>query len=261
MPTQDVTTATAELTSHKVVSEQEWVEARKALLEKEKQYTRMRDELSLQRRQLPWVKVEKNYAFDGPNGKQTLADLFDGRSQLAIYHFMLGPGWEQGCQSCSFLADHFDGLIPHVNARDLTFAVVSRAPIDEIQSFQKRMGWNFKWLSSNKNSFNFDYHVSATPEGVKSGKTYYNFQETKSPSEEMPGLSVFYKNPDGEIFHTYSAYARGLEDMISAYMIIDYSPRGRHEEGLSYPMAWVRHHDRYEEKPDVDQIRPAGDRS
>lgn len=236
----------------KVVSKSEWLAARKAHLEKEKQFTRLRDELSKQRRELPWEAVEKSYAFEGPDGTETLADLFGGRSQLMVYHFMLGPGWKEGCQSCSFLADHFDGMMVHLANRDVTLAVVSRAPFTEIEAFQKRMGWKFKWVSSFGSDFNFDYQVSATPEELAKGDVYYNYTATTFPSEERPGLSVFAKDAGAQVFHTYSSYGRGLDIMVGAYNFLDVAPKGRDEDGLAWPMAWVRHHDKYGEGYVVD---------
>ena len=231
---------------HKVVAHDEWIAARKAYLAEEKAFTRARDALSRKRRELPWEKIEKNYVFDGPNGKETLADLFGGKSQLIVYHFMLGPGWEAGCPSCSFLADHFDGAVIHLAQRDVTFLVVSRAPLPQIEKFKRRMGWRFKWVSSFGNDFNYDYHVSATPEEKASGKAAYNYEITEFPSEERPGASVFYKNEAGDIFHTYSSYGRGLDMLIGAYHFLDLAPKGRDEDGLAWSMAWVRHHDRYD---------------
>jgi predicted dithiol-disulfide oxidoreductase (DUF899 family) len=230
---------------HRVVSQEEWLAARKAHLAHEKEFTRQRDQLSAERRQLPWVKVEKDYVFDGPSGKETLADLFGGRSQLIVYHFMLGPGWKEGCKSCSFLADHFDGGIPHLAQRDVTLVAVSRAPLPEIEAFKERMGWKFQWVSSFGNDFNRDYHVSFTPDEMAKGKVYYNYDRVEFPSEEAPGASVFYKNRAGEIFHTYSAYARGLDILLGAYNFLDLAPKGRDEDGLAFTMEWVRHHDRY----------------
>jgi predicted dithiol-disulfide oxidoreductase (DUF899 family) len=230
---------------HKVVSREEWLKARTAHLANEKQFTKARDELSRQRRALPWVKVEKSYVFDAPGGKRTLADLFDGRSQLIVYHFMLGPGWEQGCKSCSFLADHFDGASVHLAHRDVTLVVVSRAPLAEIEAFKQRMGWRFPWVSSFGNDFNHDYHVSFTPEEMAKGKVYYNYREDEFGSEEAPGASVFYKDDTGQIFHTYSAYARGLDILLGTYNFLDLVPKGRDEDALDFTMAWVRHHDRY----------------
>jgi predicted dithiol-disulfide oxidoreductase (DUF899 family) len=231
---------------HKIVSRDEWIAARKAHLAEEKAFTRARDALSKKRRELPWEKIEKNYVFDGPGGKQTLADLFGGNSQLIVYHFMLGPGWEAGCPSCSYLADHFDGAAMHLTQRDVAFVVVSRAPLPEIEKFKARMGWKFKWVSSFGSDFNFDYQVSATPEQKAAGKVMYNYEMTEFPSDELPGASVFYKNETDEIFHTYSSYGRGLDMFIGAYHFLDIAPRGRDEDGLAFSMAWVRHHDKYE---------------
>jgi len=231
--------------SHKIVSREEWLEARKAHLAKEKEFTRLRDELSRQRRELPWLKVEKNYVFDGPKGKETLADLFDGRGQLIVYHFMLGPGWKEGCKSCSFVSDHIDGAVVHLAQRDVTLLAISRAPLPEIEAFKKRMGWRFKWVSSYGNDFNFDYHVSFTKDEMAKGKVYYNYEMQEFGSEEGPGVSVFYKDGAGDIFHTYSSYARGLDMLVGAYNYLDLVPKGRDEDALSFTMAWVRHHDKY----------------
>jgi predicted dithiol-disulfide oxidoreductase (DUF899 family) len=230
---------------HRVVSPQEWITSRKELLQKEKEFSKLRDELSRQRRELPWEKVEEEYVFDGPNGKETLADLFGGRSQLIVYHFMFGPGWEEGCPSCSFLADHFDGSLVHLANRDVTLAVVSRAPMAQIDAFKQRMGWRFRWVSSFGNDFNRDYHVSFTKEEMTKGKVVYNYALAEFPSGEAPGASVFYKDGANDIYHTYSAYARGLDILIGAYNFLDLAPKGRDEEGLAYSMAWVRHHDKY----------------
>jgi predicted dithiol-disulfide oxidoreductase (DUF899 family) len=231
---------------HKIVSRDEWLVARKAHLTDEKAFTRARDELSRKRRELPWEKVEKRYVFDSPNGKETLADLFAGKSQLIVYHFMLGPGWEAGCPSCSLLADHFDGSVVHLAQRDVRFVVISRAPLKQIEAFKQRMGWRFKWVSSFGNDFNFDYHVSFTPEQKSGGAIEYNYEKTEFPSEEAPGASVFYKDPAGVVFHTYSSYGRGLDILIGAYNFLDLAPGGRNEDGLAWSMAWVRHHDRYD---------------
>jgi predicted dithiol-disulfide oxidoreductase (DUF899 family) len=231
---------------HRIVSHDEWIAARKAYLAEEKAFSRTRDALARKRRELPWEKVDKTYVFDGPDGRKTLADLFAGKSQLIIYHFMLGPGWEAGCPSCSLLADHFDGSIVHLAQRDVTFLVVSRAPLEQIETFKARMGWHFKWVSSFGSDFNHDYQVSATPEEKASGKALYNYEMTTFPSEERPGVSAFYKNDKGEVFHTYSSYGRGLDILIGAYNLLDLAPKGRDEAGLAWPMAWVRHHDRYD---------------
>jgi predicted dithiol-disulfide oxidoreductase (DUF899 family) len=230
---------------HRVVSQEDWLAARRQLLRKEKEFTRLRDQLSAERRELPWLRVEKDYVFDGPDGKETLADLFDGRSQLMVYHFMFGPGWEQGCPSCSFLSDHIDAANWHLPQRDVTLLAVSRAPLSEIEAFKQRMGWRFKWVSSYGNDFNRDYHVSFTPDEMAQGEVYYNYGMTEFPSEEAPGISVFYKDPSGAIFHTYSAYARGLDMLVGAYNYLDLAPKGRDEAALPWTMAWVRHHDRY----------------
>jgi predicted dithiol-disulfide oxidoreductase (DUF899 family) len=236
----------------KIVSRDEWLTARKELLAKEKQLTRQRDAVSAERRALPWVKVDKQYVFDGPNGKQTLADLFDGRSQLVVYHFMFGPEWKEGCPSCSFVMDHTDGMLLHLAQRDVTFTAISRAPFEKIEAFKKRMGWRFKWLSSNGSDFNLDYHVSF-PKGEK---VYYNFHMTEFPSDEGPGISVFYKDRDGQIFHTYSSYARGTETLVGTYHCLDLVPKGRDEDGLPFTMAWLRHHDRYDNGYLADASKP-----
>jgi predicted dithiol-disulfide oxidoreductase (DUF899 family) len=237
---------------HKVVSENDWIEARKALLKKEKEFTRQRDEISRLRRELPWVKVDKDYVFEGPNGKESLSDLFAGRSQLIVYHFMLGPNWEEGCKSCSYLSDHYDGSVVHLANRDVTFLAISRAPFAQIESFKKRMGWRFKWVSSYGSDFNFDYNVSFTKEEMAKGKVNYNYTQQEFGSEEGPGLSVFYKDKNGDIYHTYSSYGRGLDILVGAYNILDFAPKGRDEEGLAFSMAWVRHHDRYDKNYAVD---------
>jgi predicted dithiol-disulfide oxidoreductase (DUF899 family) len=242
---------------HSVVSQKEWLAARKALLAKEKEFSRARDQLSAARRALPWVKVEKSYVFDGPAGKETLVDLFNGKSQLIVYHFMLGPGWKQGCPSCSFLADHFDGAVIHLAQRDVALVVVSRAPLPEIEAYQKRMGWKFNWVSSFGNDFNYDFHVSFTPEEKARGKVDYNYSLTEFPSEEAPGLSAFIRNEAGTIFHTYSSYARGLDILLGTYNFLDLAPKGRDEGALPWSMAWVRRHDEYEDAPKSAASRPA----
>lgn len=235
---------------HKIVSHDEWTAARRAYLVEEKSFSRARDALARKRRELPWERVEKRYVFDGPNGKETLGDLFGGRSQLIVYHFMLGPGWEAGCPSCSYLADHFDGAVVHLAQRDVSFVVVSRAPLAEIEKFKTRMGWRFKWVSSFGSDFNADYQVSVSPEEKASGKALYNYEIIEEfPSEERPGASVFYKNETGEVFHTYSTYGRGLDILIGTYHFLDLAPKGRDEDGLAWSMAWVRHHDRYDNAP------------
>ena len=248
-----MTTATIEKSAAKIVPPAEWLAARKQLLAKEKEFTRLRDDLSRQRREMPWEKVEKKYVFEGVHGKETLADMFDGRSQLIVYHFMLGPGWKEGCPSCSYLADSFDAARLHLAQRDTTFAVISRATLPEIEAFKKRMGWQFKWVSSFGSDFNYDYHVSFTKEEVDSGKMNYNYTSQGFPSEEGPGASVFYKQGN-EVFHTYSAYARGLDILLPTYNFLDMTPKGRDEDALPYPMAWVRHHDRYGNPKVMDAI-------
>jgi len=230
---------------HKVVPHEEWIEARKSLLVKEKEFTRARDALTAERRALPWEKVDKTYVFDGANGEESLADLFDGRSQLIVYHFMYGPGWDVGCKSCSFLADHFNPAVPHLKQRDVTMVAVSRAPQREFEAFKKRMGWSFKWVSSFNNTFNQDYNVSFTQDEIDNGTAYYNYKEQEFPSTEAPGVSVFYKDRNGAIYHTTSIYQRGLDIFITAYHYLDIVPKGRDEAGLSYTMEWLRLHDEY----------------
>jgi len=233
---------TAGKTRRPVVSRQKWLSARVALLKKEKEFTRRRDKLSEQRRKLPWVQVDKEYVFDMPDGKRSLADLFDNRSQLIVYHFMFGPDWNEGCKHCSFWADHFDPTQIHLNHRDVTFVVISRAPIEKLSAFKSRMGWKFNWLSSFNNDFNFDFGVSFTPQELKKGTAFYNYRKgQKDPERE--GLSVFYKNDRGEIFHTYSTFARGIDLLCGTYNFLDLVPRGR-DEGDS-PQYWVQYHDRY----------------
>lgn len=232
------------MANHRVVSSEEWMAARKELLVKEKEFTRLRDELNRQRRELPWEKVEKQYVFDGPQGTETLADLFKNRSQLVVYHFMFGPDANDGCKHCSFWADNFNGIDVHLNHRDVTFVVVSRAALARIDAFKKRMGWTFKWVSSSQNQFNYDYHVSFTPQELKSGSILYNYTETKEQPPDREGVSVFYKDENGAIFHTYSAYARGIDMVNCAYQFIDLTPKGRDENPES-PQSWVRYHDRY----------------
>ncbi|WP_119304193.1 DUF899 domain-containing protein [Dongia deserti] len=231
-----------------VVSRDEWITARKALLLKEKQLTRQRDQLAAERRKLPWVKVDKAYVFDGSNGKETLADLFDGRSQLVIQHFMFGPDWEEGCVGCSFGADHVDSARQHFEHRDLSFAAVSRTSVAKIESFKRRMGWRFKWVSSFDSDFNYDFGVSFTREQLAGGEVVYNYGPIESQMEDLSGISLFYKDETGSIFHTYSTYARGDELLSTAYAYLDLAPKGRDEEGLPFPSAWWRHHDKYEDE-------------
>jgi len=238
--------------SHPVVSRDQWLAARKTLLVKEKELTRARDALAVQRRELPWVKVDKNYVFDGPNGKESLADLFAGRSQLLIKHFMLGPGWKEGCVGCSFESDHLDAALVHLQNHDVSVVAVSRAPLAEIEPFHRRMGWRVKWVSSFENDFNYDYHVSFKPEDVAAGKVFYNYEESAIPMEELSGFSVFSKDEAGEVFHTYSNYGRGLEELLGTYMVLDITPKGRNEAPRGNLTDWVRHHDRYDAAGSVD---------
>lgn len=229
---------------NQVVSREEWLEARRALLLKEKEATHLRDKVNAERMALPWVKVDKDYAFDTPAGRKSLSDLFDGRSQLLVYHFMLGPEWKAGCPGCSFLSDHVDGTLPHLNNHDVTWVAVSRAPLERIEAYKKRMGWQFPWASSFGSDFNYDYHVSFTPEDLARDKVVYNFTaiEPANANDELPGMSAFYKNDKGEVFHTYSSYARGLEEMVGTLMILDRAPKGRNEEGT---MDFIKRHDEY----------------
>ena len=233
------------MVKHEVVSQDKWLKARQELLAKEKEFTRLRDELSESRRQLPWAKVDKPYVFDGPAGKETLADLFAGRRQLIIYHFMFAPDWEAGCKSCSFWADNFNGITAHLNQRDVTLVAISRAPPATLQGFERRMGWSFKWLSSHGNDFNFDYGVSFTPEAIGTGQVFYNYRQSKAYGPEMPGISVFYKDDDGAVYHTYSCYSRGLDLLNTAYNLLDLVPKGRDEAELPFAMAWVKLRDQY----------------
>ena len=234
-----------------VVTPSEWLEERKRLLKREKEMTRLRDEIAKQRRALPAVEVKKAYEFEGSRGRKGLAELFAGRGQLVVYHFMLGPDWEEGCPSCSFVADHLDGTVVHLAQRDVTFTAVSRAPFAKIARFKERMGWKFDWVSSHGSDFNFDYHVSFKPEELAKGAVQYNYEVASFPIDEAPGLSVFKKNGD-RILHTYSSYGRGCEVLLTTYSILDLVPKGRDEDGLDFTMSWVRHHDRYGAKVDVD---------
>jgi predicted dithiol-disulfide oxidoreductase (DUF899 family) len=246
--------AKTDLTNHQVVSPSEWLDARKKLLQQEREFTHIRDQLSRQRRELPWVKVEKDYVFDGPNGKTSLAELFEDRSQLVVYHFMFAPDWEEGCPSCSFWADNFNAIGIHLKHRDVTMIAISRAPWEKLAAFKRRMGWTFKWVSSGNNDFNYDYRVSFTAEAVKGGAEYnyhpladfakrYGMQLNEV--SELPGVSVFYKDGDGNVYHTYSTYERGIDVLNSAYNYLDLVPKGRDEGDLEFSMAWVRHRDKY----------------
>ncbi len=231
---------------HAVVSPDEWLAARKRLLAKEKEFTRLRDALTAERFALPWEKVEKTYVFDGPDGPETLADLFAGRSQLLVTHFMFGPDWEQGCVGCSFGLDHLDPIIDHLAQKDVTCVAVSRAPFAKIAPFKQRMGWRMRWLSAHGNDFNFDFHVSFTPAEVADGEAFYNFERRTIGTDELSGRSVFYKNGAGEIFHTYSSFGRGGEDVLGTYRFLDMMPKGRDEGPGGNLSHWVRHHDRYQ---------------
>ncbi len=231
----------------KIVSHEAWLAARRALLLKEKALTKQREALTTERSEMPWERVEKEYAFDGPKGRVTLAELFDGRSQLIIYHFMFGPGWGEGCVGCSFLCDGIDGALPHLHAHDVSLVVVARAPLAEFAPFKERMGWKFPWVSAHGSDFNYDYHVSFTPEQMASGRVIYNFAEGPAEIDELSGSSTFVRNAEGEIFHTYSAYARGDEQLLTAYHYLEMTPKGRNEPGPRGNLSdWVRHHDRYD---------------
>jgi predicted dithiol-disulfide oxidoreductase (DUF899 family) len=233
---------------NQVVSREKWIDARKQLLSREKELTKMLDELNARRRELPWVKVDKEYRFDTPQGKQTLAELFEGRSQLVVYHFMLGPGRKVGCVGCSFFADHVDGPNLHLAHHDVTFVAISRAPLPEIEEYKRRMGWRFNWVSSFGSDFNYDYHVSFSKEDLAKGKVYYNFEIIESTTEDLHGTSVFFKDNDGTVYHTYSSYGRGDERGLGAYMILDVTPNGRNETGPNFNLTdWVRRHDEYDE--------------
>lgn len=243
------TVADAHIVNHPVVSSDRWVNERQTLLAREKELTRLQDQVARERRALPWERVGKDYVFDAPEGRRTLSELFAGRRQLLVQHFMFGPGWEQGCPACSFMADHSDGMSAHLAQRDITLVAVSRAPLAEIERFRRRMGWQFKWVSSHDNDFNHDFGVSFTPEELARGEVCYNYTMQPFPKEEAPGISVFYKDDAGQVFHTYSTYGRGLEVMMGAYSLMDLMPKGRDEDALPYKAAWMRHHDRYEPAP------------
>jgi predicted dithiol-disulfide oxidoreductase (DUF899 family) len=238
---------------HTIASRGEWLEARKALLAKEKELTRLRDQLSVARRELPWVKVEKAYVFDTPQGQRTLADLFDGRSQLIVKHFMLAPGQGEGCVGCSFEVDHIDGTLRHIEHHDVTVIAVARAPLREIEAFKTRMGWHVTWVSSFGSDFNYDFAVSFSKEQMANGEACYNYEVTPVPLEDLSGISVFFRNEKGEIFHTYSTFGRGAEEILGTYMLLDLTPKGRNEHGPNFNLTdWVRHHDRYDDNGVVD---------
>ncbi len=244
-----IATVENETLHHPVVAADLWLAERKALLAREKELMRLHDEIARARRALPWERVAKDYVFDAPGGRRTLADLFEGRRQLLVQHFMFGPGWEQGCPSCSFMADHTDGMTMHMAQRDVSFVAVSRAPLADIARFRERMGWRFAWVSSAGNDFNRDFHVSFAPEERIEGSVYYNYGMTRFPNTEAPGVSVFYKDDTGEVFHSYSTFGRGVEVMMGTYHLLDLVPKGRDENDGPYKMDWVRHHDRYPPRP------------
>jgi predicted dithiol-disulfide oxidoreductase (DUF899 family) len=233
------------MTEHAIVSHDQWLSASRRLLAKEKEFLKLRDQLSAERRALPWERVEKQYVFEGPRGKESLADLFAGRSQLLVYHFMFAPDWDAGCRGCSFWADSYNGSIPHLEQRDVSFAAISRAPLQKLQAFAKRMGWSFTWVSSANTDFNYDYHVSFKPEELEHHTAVYNYAQYKESSSDKQGFSVFLRDPAGAIFHTYSTYARGVDPMNVTFQLLDLLPKGRDEEGLPHPMSWVKLHDQY----------------
>ena len=236
------------MTDHPVATYDEWLAARRALLAEEKDFTRLRDQLNAERRALPWVKVEKEYLFDTPSGRQSLGDLFDGRSQLVTKHFMFGPDWTDGCVGCSFEMDHIEGALVHLEHHDVSYVVVSRAPLTKIEAFRQRMGWRFRWVSSYGSDFNYDFHVSFTPEQVAGGKAYYNYELRDVGIDELSGRSVFCRDEAGDIFHTYSSYARGGELLLGSYAVLDITPKGRNETINGNLTDWVRHHDRYQDE-------------
>ncbi len=244
-------TIDAPAAGHRVVPREQWLRERVALLAEEKAFTKQRDEMSRKVRNLPWVKVDKAYVFDGPGGRQTLADLFGPHSQLIVYHFMFDPTWSQGCKSCSFVAEHYNNIVIHLAHRDVSFMTISKAPLEKLEQFRKRMGWTFPWVSAANTDFGRDFGVSFTDEELASGTTVYNYSAKVYPIRELPGLSVFCKDADGNIFHTYSTFARGLEDFLGTYRYLDVTPKGRDEEQTG-GMGWLRHRDRYDEKPYVD---------
>jgi predicted dithiol-disulfide oxidoreductase (DUF899 family) len=242
-------------TAPAVATREAWLSARKRLLEREKELTRLGDEIARERRALPWVPMEKDYLFDTPDGRRPLASLFDGRHQLVMQHFMLPPGWEQGCKSCSYMADHTEATLLHLAQRDTAFIAVSRAPLADIERFRQRMGWRFRWVSSHDTDFNRDFGVTFSADEIAQGEADYNYSG-KSPGQELPGVSVFYKDEADTVFHTYSTYGRGVEVMMHTYRLLDLTPKGRDENGRS--MAWVRHHDRYETTPALQVPAAAG---
>ncbi len=238
-----------------IVSPQKWLVARRKLLRDEKAFTRERDRLAVRRRQLPWVKVDQAYTFESPGGRVSFADLFGGCSQLVVYHFMFGPGWDEGCKSCSYVSDHLAAAVVHLRARDVAFTAISHAPLKEFAPFKQRMGWTFNWVSAHGSRFNQDYHVSFTAAEMRRGKVNYNYGLREVPIEELPGLSVFARDAAGHIYHTYSTYSRGLDPLIGTYQILDLVPKGRDEDGLDYSMEWVRYHDRYDQPAHAATVR------
>jgi predicted dithiol-disulfide oxidoreductase (DUF899 family) len=243
---------------HAIVPRDQWLNHRLSLLAREKELTRLRDQIARERRALPWVRVEKNYVFEGLQGRRSLAELFEGRRQLLVQHFMLGPDWEAGCPSCSFMADHTEGMLPHLAQRDVTLVAISRAPLARIERFRQRMGWRFTWLSSHGSDFNFDFGVSFTPEEEARNTVTYNYSTQPYGSDELPGISAFYRDDAGDVFHTYSTYGRGVEAMMGTYNLLDLAPRGRDERDVPNKMEWVRHHDRYETAARPAQAPVAG---
>lgn len=235
-----------DIARHPIASSEQWLDARKKLLAREKEVMRLADQLAAERRALPWERVDKDYVFDTLDGPRKLAELFNGRRQLLVQHFMLGPGWEQGCPSCSFMADHSDGMNVHLAQRDITLLAVSRAPLAEIERFRRRMGWRFGWVSSYGSDFNADFGVSFTQEELAAGEVGYNYGRRFFPAAEAPGISVFVRDDAGQVFHSYSTYGRGVEVMIGAYHMMDLTPNGRGERDVPHKMEWVRHHDRYD---------------
>lgn len=251
-------TTQAGTADHPVVSDTRWLDARRQLLAREKELTHLRDQVARERRALPWRRLAGDYVFDTPEGRRTLAQLFDGRRQLVVQHFMFGPDWEQGCPSCSYMADHSDGMTIHLAQRDIAFVAVSRAPLEQIERFRRRMGWQFRWVSSHGSTFNRDFHVSFTPEELATGAVDYNYGPSAFPAEEAPGVSVFARDDAGAVFHTYSTFGRGVEVMMGAYQLMDLTPKGRDERDVPHKMEWVRHHDRYQPQPAAPAARAAG---
>jgi len=247
----------ADMTTHTIGTREQWLKERLELLEDERELTHRSDELARRRQELPWVRIDKEYRFETDEGGVSLADLFRGRSQLLVYHFMFGADYTGGCPACSAIADGFNGIVIHLANHDVMFSAVSRAPFEKLQAYKRRMGWSFPWASSFGSDFNHDFGVSFTKDEMASGKVYYNYAETEFPSEEGPGASVFYKGPDGSVFHTYSAYARGLDILVGTYNFLDLTPKGRDEAGLKHTMAWVRHHDKYMDDGLVDLAKTA----